>query len=64
MAAGAHAATAFGAGFGGAVWAIVDTDQLGEVEARWSALYADAFPERASKAAWIPVRPVAGVAWP
>lgn len=64
MAAGAHGATAFGAGFGGAVWAIADTAALDAVEARWSASYAAAFPQRAAAAAWIRVRPVAGVAWP
>lgn len=64
MAAGAHGATAFGAGFGGAVWAIADAARLGEVEAQWRASYEAAFPERAGKAAWLRVRPSAGVAWP
>jgi galactokinase len=64
MAAGAHASTAFGAGFGGAVWAIVDTADADAVEARWRASYEQAFPERARRAAWMRGRPVAGVAWP
>ena len=64
MHAGAHAASAFGAGFGGAVWAIVDTDDAHEVESKWSAEYAREFPARASRAAWLRLRPGPGVAWP
>jgi galactokinase len=64
MDAGAHASTAFGAGFGGAVWAIADAARSGEVRERWSGAYAKAFPGRAGKAAWLDLRPVAGVAWP
>ncbi|HET8771036.1 MAG TPA: galactokinase family protein [Gemmatimonadaceae bacterium] len=63
MAAGAHAASAFGAGFGGAVWAIVDTQDAADVRARWSAAYAKEFPMRSAKAAWLQVRPGAGVRW-
>lgn len=64
MDAGAHAASAFGAGFGGAVWAIADAARAEEVCARWSATYAAAFPARSAKAAWLTLRPVAGVDWP
>ena len=64
MDAGAHASTAFGAGFGGAVWAIVDTADADAVEERWRASYEQSFPERARRAAWIRGRPVAGVNWP
>ena len=64
MAAGAHAASAFGAGFGGAVWAIVDATDAGAVQARWSASYAAAFPARASRVQFLLTRPSAGVAWP
>lgn len=64
MAVGAHAASAFGAGFGGAVWAIADTDRSDEVRSRWSAAYAKEFPARATKAAWLRLRPGAGVDWP
>jgi len=63
MASGAHAASAFGAGFGGAVWAIVDTDALDAVRARWSEAYRRAFPARAGKAEWLAMRPSAGVRW-
>ena len=64
MAAGAHAASAFGAGFGGAVWAIVDAAAREGMTDRWRASYAEAFPARAAKAEFIDARPGAGVAWP
>lgn len=64
MHAGAHAASAFGAGFGGAVWAIAEAAEAEAVTARWRAAYARAFPSRAAKSAWLALRPVAGVAWP
>lgn len=63
MASGAHAASAFGAGFGGAVWAIVDTAALEDVQSRWSEMYRRAFPARAGKAEWLTMRPSAGVRW-
>jgi galactokinase len=46
QAAGAPAASAFGAGFGGCVWALVPQDGADEVLERWSALYHARFPER------------------
>ncbi len=64
MAAGAHAGSAFGAGFGGAVWAVVDTASADAVTERWRAEYAKAFPTRAAKAQFFTVRPGAGVRWP
>ncbi len=64
MAAGAHGATAFGAGFGGAVWAVVDRDGANAVLERWRASYAAAFPLRAEKSEWLVVRPGAGVCPP
>lgn len=64
MASGAHGASAFGAGFGGAVWAVVDTLDAAAFTARWRAAYAAAFPHRATKAAWATVRPISGVRWP
>jgi len=64
MAAGAHAASAFGAGFGGAVWAVVDRAAAEVVTARWRASYAAAFPQTAARAQWVTVRPVAGIQWP
>lgn len=44
--AGAGAASAFGAGFGGAVWALVPADGAGAFREAWAARYADAFPHR------------------
>jgi len=64
MAAGAHAASAFGAGFGGAVWAVADRSEADQVTARWRASYAAAFPSQAARAQWVAVRPVAGIQWP
>lgn len=64
MAAGAHAASAFGAGFGGAVWAIVDTAAAAEVEGRWRSAYEREFPARVEKASWLRLRPGPGVVWP
>lgn len=64
MAAGAHAASAFGAGFGGAVWAIAERADADAVLVRWRAAYADAFPHHAARAQFLAVRPVAGVRWP
>ncbi len=42
---GAIAASAFGAGFGGAVWALVEKAESGALLRRWSDSYALAFPE-------------------
>ena len=47
---GAVAASAFGAGFGGSVWALVGAPQAGEFCARWSARYVAAFPQHAGRA--------------
>lgn len=63
MACGAHGASSFGAGFGGAVWAIVDTTALDDVQERLHASYRRAFPTRANKAEWFAMRPAAGVRW-
>lgn len=43
---GAQAASAFGAGFGGAVWAMVETDRVPEFSERWRAGYLRTFPHR------------------
>jgi len=47
---GAVAASAFGAGFGGSVWALVQTDRVGQLLQDWQAAYREAFPSRAGKA--------------
>ena len=49
---GAAAASAFGAGFGGSVWALVRDEQASEIQRQWSERYADAFPHRAARAAF------------
>ena len=41
---GAVAASAFGAGFGGSVWALVHADGADEFARRWEALYQNRFP--------------------
>ena len=47
---GAIAASAFGAGFGGSVWAVVQADEAGDFLARWSAGYAKTFGAEAGMA--------------
>jgi len=47
---GAAAASAFGAGFGGSVWALVKTDQAAALLDAWAAAYRDTFPEPAGRA--------------
>ena len=48
--AGAVAASAFGAGFGGAVWALVSTRNASEFLKAWSDSYAAVYPQPASSA--------------
>ena len=47
---GAVAASAFGAGFGGSVWALVRVDASDEFMHRWKADYATAFPDESARA--------------
>lgn len=47
---GAVAASAFGAGFGGSVWALVESASAETFRRTWSDAYAEAFPERAARA--------------
>ncbi|MDQ2889916.1 MAG: galactokinase [Gemmatimonadota bacterium] len=53
---GAVAASAFGAGFGGSVWALVRSEQIGEFTSRWSDAYRTAFPESAPRAEFFATR--------
>ena len=46
---GAVAASAFGAGFGGSVWALVETSRAESFRTRWSEEYSEAFPRSASR---------------
>lgn len=43
---GAVAASAFGAGFGGSIWALVHEEQAEALVSRWEAAYREAFPAR------------------
>jgi len=43
---GALAASAFGAGFGGSVWALTSDRQAEEFTERWRRAYVDAYPVR------------------
>jgi galactokinase len=57
--AGAFAASAFGAGFGGAVWAAVAASRATAVRDAWRAAYAEAFPSRVAASWWGAMRPAA-----
>jgi galactokinase len=54
---GAVAASSFGAGFGGAVWALVPGDEVERFRVAWSDAYAAEFPERADAARFFAERP-------
>lgn len=54
---GADAASAFGAGFGGAVWAMVDAARADEFLGEWRASYTAAFPARTPKAKFLQTAP-------
>ncbi len=54
---GALAASAFGAGFGGGVWALVERERAGEFNRAWQAAYAEAHPQAAQSASYFASRP-------
>lgn len=54
---GAAAASAFGAGFGGSVWALVKHDQVPNFLQQWQDAYARAFPDEAEKAVFFQTHP-------
>lgn len=54
---GAVAASAFGAGFGGSVWALVPAVDAAAFVTRWSEAYAEAFPAIAQGAQFLITRP-------
>ena len=58
---GALAASAFGAGYGGSVWALVPAGQSAAVMEQWSKAYTDLYPEHAAKAHFFRDRPSEGV---
>lgn len=53
---GAVAASAFGAGFGGSVWALVPDSVAQRFPADWARAYRRAFPDAASRAEFFPTR--------
>jgi galactokinase len=57
---GAHAASAFGAGFGGSVWAMVDRSDAERFGREWLEGFGDFFPAAARHAQWFTGRPSAG----
>ena len=54
---GALAASAFGAGFGGSVWALVEEACADSFTRAWEAAYAHAFPQAAQSALYFTSRP-------
>ena len=54
---GAQAASSFGAGFGGSVWALVPTAGSQAFAGRWLSAYAREFPETAARAVTLVTRP-------
>ncbi|PYR77928.1 MAG: galactokinase [Acidobacteria bacterium] len=54
---GAMAASAFGAGFGGSVWALVRSADADSFTETWRRKYAAAFPHRAAASAFFATRP-------
>lgn len=57
---GADAASAFGAGFGGSVWAFIATDHAHDFVQAWRATYAEGFPDASSRAEFMVTRPGPG----
>jgi len=58
---GAVAASAFGAGFGGSVWALVGRERAEEFRQTWSEQYHRRFPERAEASEFFVGRPGPGL---
>src|SRR5207249_5011124 len=58
---GAVAASAFGAGFGGSVWALIPSSAAAEFSARWGDEYHRSFPEHRARSAFFMTRAGSGV---
>jgi len=54
---GAHAATAFGAGFGGSVWAMIDAENASTFLADWREKYSQHFVNQSANATFFAMRP-------
>ncbi len=61
---GAVAASAFGAGFGGSVWALVAESSAAGFKRRWAETYASRFPVAAKRSKMLITRAGPGVLWP
>ncbi|MEL4506113.1 galactokinase family protein [Luteococcus sp. H138] len=57
LAQGAVAASSFGAGFGGSVWALAPVTEADEFARRWLEVYAEEFPDEAARATTLVTRP-------
>ncbi len=57
---GAKGANGFGAGFGGAVWALVSTESANVFQSAWREAYLGLYPSRASQAVFFKDTPSAG----
>jgi len=57
---GALAASAFGAGFGGSVWALSRADEAEALREKWEAAYLQAFPARSGVATFFVMAPGPG----
>ena len=58
---GAVAASAFGAGFGGSVWALISETQAEDFRQRWKEKYHDLFPRNRDRSAFFITRAGPGV---
>lgn len=58
---GAFAASAFGAGFGGSVWALVQADRAEEFRQSWASQYHQRFPARREASCFFIARPGPGL---
>jgi galactokinase len=54
---GAAASSAFGAGFGGSVWALVEASRAGAFIREWGGAYASAFPGASARAVFFETSP-------
>ncbi|MEP6618765.1 MAG: galactokinase family protein [bacterium] len=57
---GAHASSAFGAGFGGSVWALVPADRADAFTVEWRAAYGTEFPDAAQRSEFFATVPGPG----
>ena len=61
LALGAHAASAFGAGYGGSVWALVGASDAESFASTWLDTYRSAFPHHRDSSSVLVTRPSGGV---